>query len=99
VAHSWLGVSLEDGSVKINGASRDAAVLKTIQSGSPAEKAGLKVGDVVIAVDGDAVNSSDSLVGQLRERPVNTQVTLTVVRDGKSIDVKVTLGTRPTSAN
>jgi putative serine protease PepD len=98
VAHSYLGVTPEDGTVKFNGASRDAAIIKTVQSGTPAQKAGLKVGDAVIAVDGDTVNSDLSLVGQLRERPVNTQVTLTVIRDGKSMQIKVTLGTRPAAA-
>jgi putative serine protease PepD len=99
VAHSWLGVGPVDASVKVDGASRDGATLKTISTDSPASKAGLKAGDTVIAVDGEAVNSAISLVGQLRERPVNTQVTLTIVRDGKATDVKVTLGTRPASAN
>jgi putative serine protease PepD len=97
VQHSWLGVSPQDGTVTVNGASRDSAVLRQIVSGSPAAKAGLKVGDSIIAVDGDAVNSATSLVGQLRQRPVGTSVTLTVVRSGKESDVKVTLGARPTS--
>lgn len=98
VQHSWLGVSPQDGSVTVNGATRDAAVLKQIVSDSPAVTAGLKVNDAIIAVDGDAVNSATSLVGQLRERAVGTVVTLTVVRDGKSSDIKVTLADRPTSA-
>jgi putative serine protease PepD len=85
--------------VKVNNADRDAAVLKSVLSGSPAEKAGLKVGDAVIAVDGESENSSLSLVGQLRERPVGTQVTLTVVRGGKTIDIKVTLGAKPANQN
>jgi putative serine protease PepD len=97
VKHSWLGVSPQDGSVTVNGATRDAAVLKQIVSDSPAARAGLTVNDAVIAVDGDAVNSATSLVGQLRERAVGTSVTLTVVRDGKRSDIKVTLADRPTS--
>jgi putative serine protease PepD len=99
VAHSWLGVGPADGTVTIDGASRDAALLKDIVSGSPAQKAGLKTGDAVIAVDGNTVNSADSLVGTLRERRPNAVVTLTIVRDGKSKDVRVTLGTRPSSEN
>jgi len=99
VSHAWLGVSPQDGTATADGASRDAAVLKQILSGGPAEKAGLKVNDAVIAVDGDPVNSSLSLVGQLRERQAGTAVTLTVVRDGKTIDVKVTLGAKPASQN
>jgi putative serine protease PepD len=98
VKHSWLGVTLQNNTVKVGGATRDAAVLKSIVSGAPADKAGLKVGDAVIAVDGEAVNGDLSLIGQLRERPVNTTVTLSIVRNGSSSDVKVTLGSRPASA-
>jgi putative serine protease PepD len=99
VAHSWLGVGPEDGTVKVGGASRDAAILKDIVSGSPAQKAGLKTNDAVTAVDGKPVNSALSLVGLLRERKVNTAVVLTVVRGGKTSQVTVTLGSRPASAN
>jgi putative serine protease PepD len=99
VQHSWLGVGTQDGTVKVNGASRDAAVLKTVEKGSPAQKAGLKANDAVIAVNGETVNGYLSLVGQLRERPVNSQVTLTVVRNSKTQLIKVTLGAAPTSTN
>jgi putative serine protease PepD len=99
VSHAWLGVGPADGTVTVDGASRDAAVLKDIVDNGPAQKAGLQVNDAVIAVDGEPVNSALSLVGQLRERQTGAAVTLTVVRDGKAIDIKVTLGTRPASAN
>lgn len=99
VSHAWLGVGPDDGTATTGGATRDAAVLKEIINGGPAEKAGLKTNDAVIAVDGEPVNSALSLVGQLRERQAGTAVTLTVVRDGKAIDVKVTLGTKPASEN
>jgi putative serine protease PepD len=99
VSHAWLGVGPDDGTATADGATRDAAVLKEILSGGPAEKAGLKVNDAVIAVDGEPVNSALSLVGQLRERQTGADVTLTVVRGGKTIDVKVTLGTKPASQN
>jgi putative serine protease PepD len=99
VEHAWLGVGPQDGTVRIDGASRDAAVLHDIVPDSPALKAGLKAGDAVIAVDSKPVNSASSLVGLLRERQVNTPVALTIVRGGKSSTVTVTLGSRPTSAN
>jgi putative serine protease PepD len=94
VTHAWLGVGPRDGTAKVDGAGREAAVLGDVVSGSPAEKAGLKAGDAVIAVDSDPVNSATSLVGQLRERRPGDVVTLSVVRDGKAQDIKVTLGTR-----
>ena len=45
-------------------------------------KTSLKSGDAVIGVDGDAVNSATSLVGQIHERRPNSPVTIEVVRDG-----------------
>jgi putative serine protease PepD len=96
VSHAWLGVQPNDGTATSDGATRDAAVLEEIVQGGPAEKAGLQAKDAVIAVDGDTVNSALSLVGQLRERQTGAEVTLTVVRDGKTLNVKVTLGTKPT---
>jgi putative serine protease PepD len=100
VRHSYLGVQLsnEDGTVTVNGASRDAAILAEITDGGPAAKAGLKQGDAIIAVDGEAVNGSSSLVGQLRQRMPGTAVKLTVVRNGSTQEITVTLGTRPASA-
>jgi putative serine protease PepD len=95
VSHAWLGVSPVDGTATADGATRDAAVLREIVPGGPAEEIGLKANDAVIAVDGEPVNSMLSLVGQLRERQAGTAVTLTVVRQGKALDVKVTLGTKP----
>jgi putative serine protease PepD len=99
VQHSWLGVTPEDGTTKVNGATRDAAILHDIAAGSPAAKAGLKTGDAVVAVDGKQVNSALSLVGQLRERRPNTTVSLTIVRAGQPSDIKVTLGDRPANLN
>src|SRR4029453_15714039 len=97
VAHAWLGVQLQDGQVTLDGAQRQAAVLREVTGGSPAAKAGLKTGDAVIGVDGDKVNSTTSLVGQIRQRRPDTSVTLQIVRDGKALDMKVTLGTTPNS--
>ncbi len=96
VKHSYLGVILgQDGTVTVGGASRNAAQIKAVTSGAPAAKAGLKGGDAIIAVDGEFVNGQSSLVGQLRQRSPGTAVKLTVIRNGRSQDITVTLGTKP----
>jgi len=95
VAHAWLGVNLSENTVTLDGAQRDAAIIEQVTSGTPAEKAGLRNGDAVIAVDGEPVNGADSLVAQIRERAPGTTVNLTVVRDGKTQNISVVLGTRP----
>ncbi|MFN8077672.1 MAG: trypsin-like peptidase domain-containing protein [Kineosporiaceae bacterium] len=95
VEHAWLGVQLQDSRVEVDGARRQAAVLGEVTAGSPAAKAGLKKGDAVIAMNDEAIAGADSLVAQVREKRANESVKLTIVRDGKTQDVTVTLGVRP----
>ena len=95
VAHAFLGVTLRDGSVSLDGAERQSAQIGDVTSGAPADDAGLKTGDHVVAIDGDQVFGSDSLIAQVRERRPGVTVTLTVIRNGATQDVKLTLGTRP----
>jgi putative serine protease PepD len=93
--HPYLGVSSSDSVVPDGSAKRAAAVLNDVVSGTPADKAGLSKGDAVIAVDGESIDGSLSLVAQVRERNVGDKVTLKVVRDGKSRDVQATLVAKP----
>jgi serine protease Do len=65
--------------------------------GSPADKAGLKEHDVITKVSGVLINDKTSLTSALSKFKVGDQVTLTVIRGGKTITVKVTLGNAPTS--
>ena len=70
-----------------------------VVSGSPADKAGLKVGDVIVAYDGNAVSSTYSLLGYVRASALNDKVTLTIVRGGKTMDVEVTLDKEESAVN
>jgi putative serine protease PepD len=97
VQHAFLGVTLRDGSVQVDGAQRQAAVIEEVTSGSQAAKGGLKSGDSVIAVDGNALEGADSLIARIRALHPGSTVTLTVVRDGAKTDLKITLGTKPAS--
>ncbi|CAM5783493.1 S1C family serine protease [Cellulomonas persica] len=92
--HAFLGVGLDDGTATADGVTRAGAVVKQVNEGSPAAKAGLEVDDVVVGIDGDAVGGAESLTAFVRAHASGDQVTLTVVRDGKAIDVEVTLATR-----
>lgn len=67
--------------------SDQAAVL----SGSPAEKAGLKEKDIITKVDGTSVDERNSLVSLISRKAVGDEVTLTVVRDGKEMSIKLKL--------
>jgi putative serine protease PepD len=89
VQHAYLGVQVGDSS------TGSGAELSTIKSGTPASRAGLQAGDVVTAIDGNAVSNADDLTAQISAHAPNDVVTLTVTRNGKSQQVKVTLGVRP----
>jgi putative serine protease PepD len=84
VSHPYLGVSTSDG----NG----GATVDSVKSGSPASKAGLRQGDLVTAIDRQAVNSSDSLVTTIQNHKPGDRVTLTVKRGGQTQSIRVTLG-------
>ena len=65
------------------------------QSGSPAEKAGLRAGDTILAVNGDEVKTARDLAFKIGNLSPDEQVTLSVWRDGARTDMPVTLGTMP----
>jgi putative serine protease PepD len=86
----FLGVSSGDPT-----SGRGGALIQEVTSGSPAAKAGLQVGDLVVELDGQAVTSKDDLVGRIRDHQPGDRVTLKLVRDGKEQTVTATLADRP----
>ncbi|MBD5832108.1 trypsin-like peptidase domain-containing protein, partial [Janibacter melonis] len=92
--HAFLGVTPSDGTAKSGSATRSGAKIEQVSQGSGAAKAGLEVGDLVVAVGDTPVTSAESLVAHVREEAVGSTVKLTVIRDGKSTQVDVTLGER-----
>ncbi|GAA2720085.1 serine protease [Cellulomonas aerilata] len=95
--HAFLGVSLTDGTATADDVSRRGAVVQEVTDGSPAAAADLQAGDAIVAIDGDAVGGSESLTAYVRERTAGDTAKLTVVRDGESLEVTVTLAARETA--
>lgn len=95
VQHSLLGASVADVVVEVDGAERWAAGVADVAPDGPAAEAGVQEGDGIIAIDDEAVDSALSLIAQIRERPVGTEVTLTIARDGQPQEVTATLAARP----
>lgn len=93
--HAYLGVSTRDTVVTDGSAKRAGAQVVSVNGGTPAANAGLKSGDVVIAVDGQRVDSATALVAQIREMKAGDKTTLTVIRNGSRQDVSVTLAVKP----
>lgn len=74
------------------------ALVAQVDDSTPAGQAGVQEGDVITAVDGQAVRSSQDLSARILAKSPGDTVTLTVERDGSSTDLRVTLGTRPATS-
>ncbi|MFW5471456.1 S1C family serine protease [Knoellia sp. CPCC 206435] len=93
--HAYLGVTPADGSASDGNATRAGALIQTVASGTAADKAGLQRGDVITQVNGEPVDSAESLVAHIREHTVGDTVTLTVLRDDKAQEISATLTAAP----
>jgi putative serine protease PepD len=90
VRHAYLGVATED-------ATGGGARLAEVRPSTPAARASLRSGDVVTKFDGTKVASADELRRLVDAKSPGDNVQVTVTRNGKSITVDVTLGTRPSA--
>jgi serine protease Do len=88
-----LGLSVDHGVLIDKPASGAPAVF----AGSPADKAGLQAGDVVVAVDGAAVDEDHDLSTRILPHVPGDSISLSVVRGGRTMEISVTLGTLPTT--
>jgi len=94
-----LGVSFENLDADIakshNLTVTDGALITAVEPGTPAEKAGLKVNDVVTAVDSEKVDQEHTLRDRLIAYEPGDTVALTVLRDGQSQEIQATLDQPP----
>jgi S1-C subfamily serine protease len=88
-----LGIGAEDLTPQLGaffGAPDNSGVLiREVHSGTPAERAGLKAGDIIIQVDGKPVQSLDQLRAQLREKSAQKSVNLGILRKGSTLTLPV----------
>jgi S1-C subfamily serine protease len=106
IARPWIGVYYtpvdaqlaKDRGLSVNhGVLIDAAAngAPGVFPGSPAAKAGLKDGDIVVAVDGDPVDQDHDLSTRILPHVPGDVVALSVIRGGRTMEIRVTLGTLP----
>jgi len=93
VKHPYLGVAVGDAP------SGTGAQIGTVRAGSPAARAGLRVGDIITAVNGVDISGADQLTAIVSEHQPGDTLRLTVERNGKALDLEATLATRPATAN
>jgi serine protease Do len=102
IVRGWLGVQTQTvtptiaESVKLTAAS--GAMVSEPQAGSPAASAGIKAGDVILAVDGKAIKDPRDLALTIGAATPNSTVKVSVWRDGIRQEIMVTLGTIPPPA-
>jgi putative serine protease PepD len=86
----YLGVSMGDAT-----GNQSGAVVQEVTPDSPAARAGLQAGDVVVSIDGKAVQDRSELVAAIRGHKPGDKVTLVVVRGGNETTITATLTQRP----
>jgi len=98
VRRGYLGVGLTELTPALRthfGAPESAGVMVSeVADGSPADKAGLQVGDIIARIDGKDVKSSWDIRARVRELDENQQVPLEVWRDGKAQTLSATIALR-----
>ncbi len=99
VIRPWVGIGLQDITSDLmkffNLKEKAGALISQVYAGSPAEKAGLKVGDVVIQVDGVKVTNSQDVVREVLKKKVGQTVNFVVLREGKRTEIAVTTAQMP----
>jgi serine protease Do len=99
VTRGYMGAYLQDVDPNLakafNIPSNSGVAITKVDPNTPAEKAGLKEGDVVTQVNGENVIDTQGLRNRIAQMTPGTKVTLRVYRNGSPSDVSVTLGERP----
>ena len=88
------GIEVDESTAKANNLTVGIYV-KTLENFSAAEKAGIKVGDMIIKADGKDIETMDELNEIKNSKEIGDTITLTIWRDGKTKDVEVTLQEQP----
>ena len=98
VTRGWLGVGIQDLTPELAdyyGLKAQKGVLVTqVFEGDPADKAGIKVNDIILSVDGQKVTTGRELSAMIANTPVGSQTTVDLIRDGKAESLTVTLAKR-----
>ena len=67
-------------------------MVKVVGEDSPAEKAGLEVGDIILAMDGENLENKEEFSASIKEQEPGSKVTLKILRDDEEVEIEVELG-------
>jgi serine protease Do len=99
VTRSYLGMAIAD----ITEETREAfnlpeargALVQSVEPGKPAERAGIRHGDVIVEIDGKPIRNNRELIDYISYRPVGTEVRITLLRNGERQNVTARTAQRP----
>jgi serine protease Do len=99
IIRPWVGIGLQDITPELmkffNLKEKTGALISQVYGGSPAEKADLRPGDVVIEVDGVKVTNSQDVVREVLKKKVGQKVNFMILREGKRTEVSLTTAQMP----
>jgi serine protease DegS len=100
VIRGWIGIVPEDlpeEQAQQLGLGQAGVVIGNLYVGSPAQRAGLQPGDLLLGIDGAAPHSAQDALGRIASRTPGSTVTLKGMREGRSFEVRAQVGERPRS--
>ncbi len=99
VTRGWIGVEPQDVTPEIAESfglsQKSGAIVAGVLQGGPADKAGIKPGDILVSVNGDEITDTTKLLNTVAQIKPGTPTKVHVVRKGKEFDVNVVIGKRP----
>jgi len=101
VIRPWVGIGLQNLTPELmkgfNVKEKEGALISQVYEGSPAEKAGLKVGDIIVQIDGKKIKDSQDVVREVLKRQIDQKIQFEVIRDGKRVEVSVNTTQMPST--
>ncbi len=103
VVRGWIGVETQDITKELAdsfGLQRSAgAIIAGVVRGGPADKAGIKPGDILLSVDGKPVGDTTEMLNLIAQLPPGEKATMTVLRKSREAALDVVVGKRPIARN
>ena len=99
VVYGWLGIQIQDITDDVaeyyHFTDRDGVLVYQVVPGSPAQDAGLQIGDVIKTLNGERIHHAREIIDRVSTTKAGEQVRLELLREGKPMAVQVTIGKRP----
>lgn len=103
ILYGWLGVNIQDIDENLMGyfglKSKEGALVAKIMQNTPAEKAGIKEGDIIVTFDDAPVKNANELMKAVANAAVGKKVKVDLMRDKQKISTQVEIGERPNEIN